>query len=128
MKLNETMRCVFNAPKNLQFNSIAWHRTIVFCSSISSLLFNCLIYSIEKKKHRHLVEPKYSWRNFQRITYFRLELNLTIYLTLPHGQAFSFVSSSLWFLHILNTLLSVDSNSTEFHRYYFSHGHKPWKK
>ena len=40
-------------------------------------------------------------------TYFRLELNLAIYLTLPYGQAFSLVSSKLCFLHFFNTLLSV---------------------
>ena len=67
-------------------------------------------------------------KKFSDIYIFSAGLNLTIYLTLSHRQAFSFVSSSLCFLHILNTLLSVDSNSTEFHCYYFSNCHKPWKK
>ena len=96
---------VFNALKNLQYISIKMHVIGPSSSlriSISSLL---LFNSIEKTLSPSLAY--YSWRNFQIFTYFRLELNLTIYLTLPYSPAFSLVSSSLCFLHIFNTLLSV---------------------
>ena len=114
---------VFNSSKNLQLNSVAWHGPSSF---LQVFLCCCLIYSIEKEN----IVTKSSLNTLEEIqifTSFRLELNLTIYLTLPYGQAFSLLSSSLCFFHILNTLLSVNSNSTEFHSYHFSHCHKPWR-
>ena len=46
-------------------------------------------------------------KKFHIFAYFRLNLNITIYLTLLHRYVFSLVSSLLCFLLIFNTLFSV---------------------
>ena len=67
------------------------------------LRFCCLI----QEKESSPIRASYSWRNFYIFAHFRLHLNLTIYLTVLHRQVCSLVSSSLCFLHIFNTSLSV---------------------